>query len=64
MSPIEEDALAEEDADGLAPWSMPGIDGESLEEPQAARVTARTAAVPAAARARRRRTAGQEEANM
>ncbi|WP_232485890.1 hypothetical protein [Streptomyces fildesensis] len=63
MSPIEGEALAEEDADDLAPWSMPGIEEESLDEPQATRVTARTAAVPAAARARRR-TVGREEVNM
>ncbi|MFH9467158.1 hypothetical protein ACH4LT_07650 [Streptomyces clavifer] len=62
ISPIEGEVLDEEDVDGLAPWSMPGIEEESL-EPQAARVTARTAAVPAAARARRR-TAGREEVNM
>jgi hypothetical protein len=64
MSPIDGDAFAEEDADDVAPWSIPGIEEESLlEEPQAARVSARAATVPAAARARRR-TVGRDEVNM
>ncbi|MET8126437.1 hypothetical protein [Streptomyces sp. NPDC005231] len=63
MSPIEGEVLAEADGDDLAPWSMPDIEEESLDEPQAAKLTVRTAAVPAAARARRR-TVGREVANM
>ncbi|GGV02089.1 hypothetical protein GCM10010211_81790 [Streptomyces albospinus] len=48
--------LAEDDGDA-APWCMPGLDesDESFDEPQAAIVSASTAAVPAAARPRRRR---------
>lgn len=63
MSPIEGDAFA--DADDLAPWSIPGIEEEELllEEPQAARISARAVAVPAAARGRRR-TVGREEVDM
>ncbi|WP_327321716.1 hypothetical protein OG735_03905 [Streptomyces sp. NBC_01210] len=53
--------LAEEEADGLAPWSMPGIE-EPLEEPQAARVMARAAAPTDAGAGRR--TAEREELNI
>ncbi|GAA3477364.1 hypothetical protein GCM10018966_018940 [Streptomyces yanii] len=63
MSLIEGDALREAEAEAFAPWPMPGMDEESLEEPHAARVSARAAAVPAAATARRGR-AEREEANM
>ncbi|MGW2083529.1 hypothetical protein ACWCOW_43035, partial [Streptomyces sp. NPDC001939] len=54
------DALGEEDAEDVAPWSMPGMDEELLEEPQAASVSARAVAAPAAARLRRRAVNRQE----
>jgi hypothetical protein len=63
MSLIDGDVLAEEEADDLAPCSMPGMEDESPEEPQAASVRARAAAVQAAARARRR-PVEREEANI
>lgn len=61
MSPIEGDALDEGDAEDLLAWSMPGMAAESLEEPQAARVSARAAAAPVAAIARRRAMRREEE---
>jgi hypothetical protein len=51
MSLVEAPAPAEDVADGMAPWLMPGLEG-SWEELQAADVRARAAAAPTAARAR------------
>ncbi|MFL5997627.1 MAG: hypothetical protein ACJ736_25505 [Streptomyces sp.] len=61
MSPIEGDALDEGDEEDLLACSMPGMEAESLEEPQAARVSARAAAAPLAAIARRRAIRQEKE---
>ncbi|GAB1333274.1 hypothetical protein ACE1SV_76130 [Streptomyces sennicomposti] len=61
MSDIEDDATDEDDAVELPPWPMSGMEAESLEEPQAARVSARAAAAPVAAIARRRAMRREEE---
>src|SRR4051812_21992835 len=55
---FEGEPLAAGDVDAVAPWSIPGIEEGSPEEPQAARTRARATAVPGATRARRR-TAGR-----
>ncbi|GAA2332174.1 hypothetical protein GCM10010246_14410 [Streptomyces cuspidosporus] len=61
MSPIEGDALDEDAAEDVLPWSLPGMGEEPLEEPQAARASARAAVAPAAAIARRRAMRREEE---
>ncbi|WP_405634157.1 hypothetical protein OHB53_08280 [Streptomyces sp. NBC_00056] len=61
MSPVEGVALDEDAAEDLLPWSVLGMDEESLEELQAARVSARTVVTPAAAIVLRRANRREEE---
>lgn len=61
MSPVEGVALDEDEAEDLLPWSVLGMDEESLEELQAARVSARTVVTPAAAIVLRRANRREEE---